>query len=80
MWSLHPCEVGNFVEEILQAEDRERKESGKLMEMGSTLEREEEGTAETDKGRQSAKDRDLRWLQCWLMACGTVVDLRGKRS
>lgn len=59
VWSVHPCEVRNAVEEIVLADELE--DEGK-----------KEGKKGEGEGERS---RGVRWLEAWFMLTDSVVDL-----
>lgn len=65
VWSVHPCQVGTAVEEVLSAEEDEKAR------------RTARGGVEGEKGKDIKTGRELRWLETWVMLSSGVVDLSG---
>lgn len=69
VWSVHPCQVGQAVEEVLAGEKGDTN-SAESQEHG-----ENDGGKAQEQQRSSVEERQLKWLETWMMLSSGVVDL-----
>lgn len=79
VWSVHPCQVGQAVEEVLLAE-REDASVTEGQQRGGKGQSEAKGNKQKSaeqkmQEEESVKERQLRWLETWMMLSSGVVDL-----